>query len=288
MKLTSYISTGAVIARNPATVSPFVRLLLVLVFLLGGGTMLTAQTITRNVVAGGVLDLNPVSEVFPAGTWAWMQIRHTTVPGTTKGTMSKTMIADETVWGTTTGPNPFAPAASPTFTQNRLGGSTGFRYTSNGTGAGTSESIPIRFTNTTGSSFVDYTLVINIQPAGSGPQITTQPVPLQTVNPGTSATLTVVASGTGLTYQWYEGVPPSMQSPIAGATASSFATPVRPGGAVSLLGESAQCCGLGEQSGCHGERIQPADSSRGRSLYCWREKNDHAERSQQHRSRPGP
>lgn len=56
------------------------------------------------------------------------------------------------------------------------------------------------------------------------PSITTQPAG-QSVNPGQTATLSVVATGEGLNYQWYEGSSPSETTPVAGATTASFTTP---------------------------------------------------------------
>ncbi|MFZ0320555.1 MAG: FG-GAP-like repeat-containing protein [Candidatus Sulfotelmatobacter sp.] len=57
------------------------------------------------------------------------------------------------------------------------------------------------------------------------PMITTQPAS-QTINPGQTATLTVVATGTPLpSYQWFQGTSPDTSNPIAGATTSSYTTP---------------------------------------------------------------
>jgi YD repeat-containing protein len=52
------------------------------------------------------------------------------------------------------------------------------------------------------------------------PTITTQPGG-QMINPGASATLSVVANTSGLTYQWYVGASGTTTSPIAGATSST-------------------------------------------------------------------
>ena len=58
---------------------------------------------------------------------------------------------------------------------------------------------------------------------GVAPAITTQPQS-QTIEPGSTATLSVVASGSGpLSYQWYRFTPGLV--PIPGATASSYTTP---------------------------------------------------------------
>jgi Ig-like domain-containing protein len=53
------------------------------------------------------------------------------------------------------------------------------------------------------------------------PTITTPPASIM-VNSGQSATLSVAANTTGLTYQWYLGTSPSTMSPISGATGSSL------------------------------------------------------------------
>lgn len=57
------------------------------------------------------------------------------------------------------------------------------------------------------------------------PAITTQPAS-RTIAYNTTATLTVIASGTApLTYQWYNGSSPDTASPIPGATAAAYTTP---------------------------------------------------------------
>ncbi len=60
------------------------------------------------------------------------------------------------------------------------------------------------------------------------PTITQQPASKQ-VNAGATATLTVVANTTGLTYQWYSGTS-GTGTPISGATAASYTVPAQPGG----------------------------------------------------------
>src|SRR6202043_2245938 len=56
----------------------------------------------------------------------------------------------------------------------------------------------------------------------SGPEITTQPVGPE-ISKGSSATLTVMASGSGtLSYQWYQGQTGTTSNPISGATSSSY------------------------------------------------------------------
>src|SRR5207237_163280 len=56
------------------------------------------------------------------------------------------------------------------------------------------------------------------------PTITSQPSS-QTIASGQTATMSVTASGTGLSYQWYVGTSGNTGSPIGGATSSSYTTP---------------------------------------------------------------
>jgi uncharacterized delta-60 repeat protein len=60
--------------------------------------------------------------------------------------------------------------------------------------------------------------------SASAPTITTQPQS-QVVSTGQAATLSVVATGSGVTYQWYVGTSGTTTSPISGAAASSYTTP---------------------------------------------------------------
>jgi uncharacterized repeat protein (TIGR03803 family) len=55
------------------------------------------------------------------------------------------------------------------------------------------------------------------------PAITTQPAS-QTIASGQTASLSVVAAGSGLSYQWYVGPTGTTTTPIAGATSSSYTT----------------------------------------------------------------
>jgi hypothetical protein len=59
--------------------------------------------------------------------------------------------------------------------------------------------------------------------SGSAPSITTQPTS-KAIKSGQTTTLSVVATGTGLSYQWYVGASGTTTSPISGATSSSYAT----------------------------------------------------------------
>jgi hypothetical protein len=61
--------------------------------------------------------------------------------------------------------------------------------------------------------------------AAVAPSISSQPAS-QTIGSGSTATMSVTASGTApLTYQWYVGPSGTTTSPIGGATAGSFTTP---------------------------------------------------------------
>jgi subtilase family serine protease len=73
----------------------------------------------------------------------------------------------------------------------------------------------------TGLGTPDVTALVNNWSGSvvTAPTITTQPAN-QTVAVGQTATFTVVASGSGLSYQWYKGT-----SAISGATAASYTTP---------------------------------------------------------------
>jgi hypothetical protein len=185
-----------------------------------------APTINENVVLGGTLDINPVSSIFPSAAYSRMEVLTTSLPGLNHGTMYRVSLTDAFAWGSGP-PNPFEPAASPSFNQDRILAGDGFRYVNDGTGLGQTESIPVKFSNSTGSTTTTDTLVIHINSADSAPQITSQPSPaLSQVGPGQSVTLSVTATGPGpLSYQWYSGLTPNTSNPVPGATASTFTTP---------------------------------------------------------------
>ena len=177
-------------------------------------------TVSLSVVAGGTLDISPVSSVLPSSDYQIMQVLTTTVPGTAYGTMYKVSNTLELPWGAPD-PNPFSPIA------NRIYAGEGFRYKSNGTGVGSTEVIPINFRNTLGTLNSSDTLEIKILSPAGAPAIVTQPLGLTSLSSNTSATLSVVASGNApLSYQWYAGLSPDTSNPISGATSSSFTTPV--------------------------------------------------------------
>ncbi len=56
------------------------------------------------------------------------------------------------------------------------------------------------------------------------PKIDAQPLPVR-IKPRKKATLSVQASGTALTYQWYRGLSGDLKKPIPGATAATYTTP---------------------------------------------------------------
>ena len=64
-----------------------------------------------------------------------------------------------------------------------------------------------------------------VPPVVTVPEITSQPTS-QEVASGTSANLSVVASGDDLTYQWFEGNSGDTASPVSGATGSTLTTGV--------------------------------------------------------------
>jgi len=68
------------------------------------------------------------------------------------------------------------------------------------------------------------TATITVNPVCTAPSITLQPQG-QTIQSGQTAMLSVSASGTSLTYQWYQGTSGNTSSPISGATSSSYTTP---------------------------------------------------------------
>jgi Ig-like domain CHU_C associated len=59
---------------------------------------------------------------------------------------------------------------------------------------------------------------------GNPPTITNQPDPV-TTNPGESANLSINATGTSLSFQWYRGNSGVTSNPISGATSRNFTTP---------------------------------------------------------------
>lgn len=107
-------------------------------------------------------------------------------------------------------------------TANPISGATASGYTTPALTA--SASYWVRVSNSTGSIDSD-TAAVTVQ-ACTSPQVTTQPAG-QTIVAGQIAVLWVAASGTvPFTYQWYLGSSPNTASPIGGATANFYPTPV--------------------------------------------------------------
>jgi hypothetical protein len=102
-------------------------------------------------------------------------------------------------------------------TSTPITGATNSSYTTPALTATTSYWVQV--SNVVGS-LNSITATINVQSL----TIITQPASL-TINPGQTATLAVVATGTPLpVFQWFQGVSPDTSNPIAGATASSYTT----------------------------------------------------------------
>ena len=131
-------------------------------------------TIDVTVAAGGTLDINPVSSIFPSAGYARMEVLTTTVPGLDHGTMYR--VDRQTRIRGVPGRRTHSPATAPSFNENRIFAGEGFRYVNDGTGLGLTESIPVRFSDSTGSTTATDTLVIHITSPAGMPAITTQPV----------------------------------------------------------------------------------------------------------------
>jgi hypothetical protein len=182
-----------------------------------------ALTINYAIAPGTTLDIFPISSIIPAAPAGMdrMEVLFATIPGVSHGTMYRVSGLSAYPWGSGA-PNVFTVGAG----NDRIFGGEGFRYVNNGTGNGTSESIPIKFRDSTGFNTLTDTIVIKIDANLVPPTITTQPNPFIQIPPGGSASMSVVASGDApITYQWYTGFVPDTSNPIAGATFSSYTTP---------------------------------------------------------------
>ena len=65
---------------------------------------------------------------------------------------------------------------------------------------------------------------LNVNVPASAPAITSQPLN-QTVTAGNAVTLSVTATGSGLTYQWHLGTSGNTNAPVPGATGAAYTTP---------------------------------------------------------------
>jgi uncharacterized protein YkwD len=84
----------------------------------------------------------------------------------------------------------------------------------------------VRVSNASATVDSDTAVITVVGPAGTAPAITGHPRS-QTISSGAVAILTVAANGTApLSYQWFAGPAQDVSAPIAGATASTYTTPV--------------------------------------------------------------
>lgn len=129
--------------------------------------------------------------------------------------------------GTATTLSVAASGTSPTFqwysgnsgvTTAPISGATGASYTT--PALTTATSYWVRASNAVGTADSS-TATVSMTPP---PAITTQPAS-PVIKSGTAATLTVVASSTSLTYQWYSGTSPSTKTKVTGATSATYTTP---------------------------------------------------------------
>ncbi len=182
-----------------------------------------ALTISYAIAPGTTLDIFPISSIIPAAPAGMdrMEVNLNSIPGVAHGTIYRVSGLSAYQWGS--GAPNFFTIGSP---NNRIFGGEGFRYVNNGTGSGTTESIPVKFRDSTGFNSVTDTIVIKIDANLKPPTITTQPNPFIQIPPGAQASMSVVASGDApLKYQWYTGFAPNTANPIGGATSATYTTP---------------------------------------------------------------
>jgi hypothetical protein len=158
----------------------------------------TTATITVTATPPPTITVQPQSQTIASGQTVTLSV---TATGT----------ALSYQWFAGTSPN----------TANPIAGATASSFTTPALTATTS--YWVRVTNTAGIAN-STTATITVTPPVLAPAITVQPQS-QTIVSGQTATLTVTATGTALSYQWFAGVSPSTANPIPGATASSFTTP---------------------------------------------------------------
>ena len=92
---------------------------------------------------------------------------------------------------------------------------------------------------------VSETTTVTMESPCTAPAITSQPR-TQLVSSGSSATLTVSASGTSLSYQWYAGASGNTGGPIAGATGTSLT--VTPASTTSYWVRVTGACGTADSA----------------------------------------
>ena len=200
------------------------RYLLAVLFTAVVAGQLDAQIIYQ-VAPGGVVDINPISSILPAGTTR-MDVGLTSVPGTVHGSLYRFANFTYEPWGQGF-PNPFTVFNSlGTGNENRIFAGQGFHYEASASATiGSTETIPVTYTD--GFSSTSSTIQITIANVYY-PVITQQPIQNPQTNPGMNAQLQVAASiptppttGT-LSYQWYQGIAPNASSPVSGATSPTF------------------------------------------------------------------
>lgn len=76
-----------------------------------------------------------------------------------------------------------------------------------------------------GGTVVSTIATLNVNVSASAPAITSQPLN-QTVTAGNAVTLSVTATGSGLTYQWHLGTSGNTNVPVPSATGAAYTTPV--------------------------------------------------------------
>ncbi len=89
---------------------------------------------------------------------------------------------------------------------------------------GTSFSVRMERNASVGAICAQAFVLEEIATSVQAPTITAQPEGL-TIDNGATASLSVAATGSGLTYQWYAGASGTTTSPVAGATSATFTTP---------------------------------------------------------------
>src|SRR5687767_6751690 len=118
-----------------------------------------ALTINYAIKPGTTLDIFPISSIIPGAPAGMdrMEVLLTSVPGVAHGTIYRMSGVSAYPWGSGA-PNVFTVGAG----NNRIFGGEGLRYVNNGTGNGTSESIPVRFRDATGFNTLNETIVITL------------------------------------------------------------------------------------------------------------------------------
>ena len=202
----------------------------------GGSLLLVGNNLYGTTPSGGASDDGTVFNVTLAGTETVLYA----FAGGTDGSSpygSLLQANDGTLYGTTAGGG--TSSAGTVFELTLTGAETVvYAFTGAGTDGANPEGSLLQaidgslYATTYSGGASGNGVVFKLSPAaatGVAPAITTQPQS-KTLASGTTATVSVTASGTGaLTYQWFVGTTGATTSPIAGATSSTFATPALAG-----------------------------------------------------------